>query len=203
MTGNRLTGLFNGIGARVTALIVLVTLVIGGAFGYIHWGTSKAQADYRQLIEDIDLASSQLESLSTNYLRTSALATTLLSTEIVSEIDSQGVALNALSLRFTQVVDELQHLFPGAGEVIEPIRESRQKLDKSVDAIVEIRREVLELGVQNEAGLSGFRAEAAKLNRQLSDLIQLINMTPNDYPAVIEAQRVQQTLLARIFHQTA
>jgi methyl-accepting chemotaxis protein len=196
MTGNRLTGLFNGIGARVTALIVLVTLVIGGAFGYIHWGTSKAQADYRQLIEDIDLASSQLESLSTNYLRTSALATTLLSTEIVSEIDSQGVALNALSLRFTQVVDELQHLFPGAGEVIEPLRESRQKLDKSVDAIVEIRREVLELGVQNEAGLSGFRAEAAKLNRQLSDLIQLINMTPNDYPAVIEAQRVQQTLLA-------
>jgi methyl-accepting chemotaxis protein len=193
---NRLTGLFSGIGARLTALIILVTLVIGGAFGYVQWGTSKAQQDYRRLIANIDVASSQLESLSANYLRTSGLATMLLSTEVVSQIDSQGQALSALSQRFTSVIAQLQQLFPGARDVIEPLRASRQRLDESVDAIIDVRRSVLELRLQNEAGLSEFRTEAAQLNRQLSDLIQLINMTPNDYPAVIEAQRVQQTLLA-------
>jgi len=195
MFWNRFAYAFSSIGVRVTALIVLVAVVIGGAFGYVHWGMSQAQGEYQNLVADISLGNDQLKSLSTNYLRTSALSTALLSTDVVSEIDRQSLKLNALSERFSGVVDQLQLLFPGASQAIAPLRENRLQLDESVSAIVQIRRGVLQNRFQTEQNLSEFRAVAGQLNDDLSDLIQLINMTPNDYPAVIEAQRLQQMLL--------
>ncbi|WP_394170425.1 methyl-accepting chemotaxis protein [Saccharospirillum alexandrii] len=188
--------LLSGIGVRLSALILLVALVISGVFGYVQLGMSQSQTDYQRLVVDIRLGNEQLETLRTNYLRTSALSTTLLSARTLEEIDRYEQELTGLSGRFADVTDQLQSLFPEAGTVIEPLRASRRQLDESVALIVQLQRQVLQTRLQREYGLAAFRDEVAGLSEALSDLIQLINMTPNDYPAVIEAQRVEQMLLS-------
>ncbi|MEP4546096.1 MAG: hypothetical protein ABJ000_07945 [Saccharospirillum sp.] len=188
--------LLSGIGVRLSALILLVALVISGVFGYVQLGMSQSQTDYQRLVVDIRLGNEQLETLRTNYLRTSALSTTLLSAGTLEEVDRYEQELTGLSGRFADVTDQLQSLFPEAGTVIEPLRASRRQLDESVALIVQLQRQVLQTRLQREYGLAAFRDEVAGLSEALSDLIQLINMTPNDYPAVIEAQRVEQMLLS-------
>lgn len=185
-----------GIGVRVSALILLVTVVITGVFGYVQFSLSQSQDEYQRLVVDIRLGNEQLETLSTNYLRTSALATALLSAETLADIDRYEAELTRLSGRFADTMDQLQALFPQADAEVEPIRSSRQKLDESVTLIAQLQRRVLQTRLQREEGLAALRAAVDGLSKALSDLIQLINMTPNDYPAVIEAQRVQQLLLS-------
>lgn len=196
MNTKPLASLLGGIGVRVSALILLVAVVISGVFGYVHVGMSQSQDEYQRLVVDIRLGNEQLETLRTNYLRTSALSTTLLSAESLAEIDRYELELTGLSGRFTDMMDQLQTLFPQASAAIEPLRTSRQQLDESVALIVQLQRRVLETRLQREQGLTALRLAVGELSKALSDLIQLINMTPNDYPAVIEAQRVQQMLLA-------
>lgn len=196
MSTKPLAKLLGGIGVRVSALILLVAVVISGVFGYVHVGMSQSQDEYQRLVVDIRLGNEQLETLRTNYLRTSALSTTLLSAETLAEIDRYELELTGLSGRFSDMMDQLQSLFPQASAAIEPLRTSRRQLDESVALIVQLQRRVLETRLQREQGLTALRTEIAGLSKALADLIQLINMTPNDYPAVIEAQRVQQMLLA-------
>lgn len=196
MNTKPLAKLMGGIGVRVSALILLVAVVISGVFGYVHVGMSQSQDEYQRLVVDIRLGNEQLETLRTNYLRTSALSTTLLSAETLAEIDRYELELTGLSGRFADMTDQLQSLFPQASAAIEPLRASRRQLDESVALIVQLQRRVLETRLQKEQGLTALRSEIAGLSKALADLIQLINMTPNDYPAVIEAQRVQQILLA-------
>ncbi|HET8904669.1 MAG TPA: hypothetical protein VFN16_11800, partial [Saccharospirillum sp.] len=120
MNTKPLAKLMGGIGVRVSALILLVAVVISGVFGYVHVGMSQSQDEYQRLVVDIRLGNEQLETLRTNYLRTSALSTTLLSAETLAEIDRYELELTGLSGRFADMTDQLQSLFPQASAAIEP-----------------------------------------------------------------------------------
>ncbi|WP_431685951.1 methyl-accepting chemotaxis protein [Hahella sp. NBU794] len=187
---------FNSIGFRVAALLLITAVIISGAFSFTWSGMSSVRDRFTHLIENVNRSGDLADELAVNYLITTKGVNNILSVNQASEIRAKHETIKALTPGFMENASLLAELSPSTREQVDLLIDHRNQLDRLVDSIVKSQTDAIELEQRNITALAAFRAEGDKISKMLADMISLINMFESDYPVVIEAQNLKQTILS-------
>ena len=161
-----------GIGALITALGVLLSLVVNNKDAIIDWATGldKAKKEHKELTKAIDDTKKSAE----NYI-------TVLKTLGASEFKQQSVQLNALKGGYRALKQEYdlyiathsknskyaKELWSGVTEAMSAVTNQQNAMQVSVDAFIEKQKQL-----KNHDGMTAIEITLEGINREFDDAIE-------------------------------